>query len=90
MTPTLIVIDVQQEFDDPAWGERNNPGAESKVAEALSAWRERSAPIIHAARPSCAAIDANSRRERPGSRGAPDRHRTSPSRRLIHHGDVSA
>ena len=45
--PTLIVIDVQQEFDDPAWGERNNPGTEGKVAEALSAWRERGAPIIH-------------------------------------------
>jgi nicotinamidase-related amidase len=47
MNPTLIVIDVQQEFDDPAWGERNNPGAEDKVAEALGAWRERGAPIIH-------------------------------------------
>jgi nicotinamidase-related amidase len=46
MNPTLIVIDVQQEFDDPAWGERNNPGAEAKVAEALDAWREREAPII--------------------------------------------
>ena len=45
--PTLIVIDVQQEFDNPAWGERNNPGAEGKVAEALTAWRERGAPIIH-------------------------------------------
>ena len=47
MNPTLIVIDVQQEFDDPAWGERNNPGAERKVAEALSAWRERGGAIIH-------------------------------------------
>jgi nicotinamidase-related amidase len=47
MNPTLIVIDVQQEFDDPAWGDRNNPGAEGKIAEALDAWRERKAPIIH-------------------------------------------
>jgi nicotinamidase-related amidase len=45
--PTLIVIDVQQEFDNPAWGERNNPGAEGKIAEALSVWRERGAAIIH-------------------------------------------
>ena len=49
-----------------------------------------SAPIIHAARPSCAAIDANSRRERPGSYAARGRRRTPPSRWLIHHGDVSA
>jgi nicotinamidase-related amidase len=47
VNPTLIVIDVQQEFDEPEWGERNNPGAEAKIAEALDAWREREAPIIH-------------------------------------------
>jgi nicotinamidase-related amidase len=47
MKPTLILIDVQQEFDAPGWGERNNPGAEAKIAEALDAWREREAPIIH-------------------------------------------
>jgi nicotinamidase-related amidase len=47
MTPTLVVIDVQRAFDDPAWGERNNPGAEAKVAEAISGWRERGAPVIH-------------------------------------------
>ncbi|HEX4733718.1 MAG TPA: hypothetical protein VH247_04845 [Thermoleophilaceae bacterium] len=39
--PTLIVIGVQLEFDDPACGERNNPGADAKIAEALSACRER-------------------------------------------------
>jgi nicotinamidase-related amidase len=45
--PTLIVIDVQQAFGDPVWGERNNPDAEAHVAEAIAAWRERDAPIIH-------------------------------------------
>jgi nicotinamidase-related amidase len=45
--PTLLVIDVQRAFDDPAWGERNNPGAEAKVAEALAGWREHGAPVIH-------------------------------------------
>jgi nicotinamidase-related amidase len=45
--PTLIVIDVQRAFDEPGWGERNNPGAEAKVAEALAGWREYGAPVIH-------------------------------------------
>lgn len=47
MTPTLVVIDVQRAFDDPAWGARNNPGAEARIAEALAAWRARGAPVIH-------------------------------------------
>jgi nicotinamidase-related amidase len=45
--PTLIVIDVQRAFDDPVWGERNNPQAEARVAAAIAGWRERGAPIIH-------------------------------------------
>jgi nicotinamidase-related amidase len=45
--PTLIVIDVQRAFDDPAWGERNNPDAEARIAQAIAGWRERGAPIIH-------------------------------------------
>ena len=45
--PTLIVIDVQRAFDDPSWGERNNPDAERNVARAIEAWRERGAPLIH-------------------------------------------
>jgi nicotinamidase-related amidase len=45
--PTLIVIDVQRAFDDPQWGERNNPQAEARIAEAIAAWRERGAPLIH-------------------------------------------
>ena len=45
--PTLIVIDVQRAFDDPSWGPRNNPEAEARVAEALTAWRALGAPVIH-------------------------------------------
>ena len=45
--PTLIVIDVQRAFDDPAWGERNNPDAEARIAQAIAGWRERDAPLIH-------------------------------------------
>jgi len=45
--PTLIVIDVQRGFDDPRWGRRNNPQAESNIKRILDAWRSASMPIIH-------------------------------------------
>src|SRR5215831_10633082 len=44
----LLVIDVQQGFDDPSWGRRNNPGLEERVAELLDAWRAARRPVIHA------------------------------------------
>lgn len=43
----LIIIDVQQAFDDPVWGQRNNPGAESQIAGLLAAWRRTERPLIH-------------------------------------------
>ncbi len=43
----LIVIDVQQAFNNPTWGKRNNPQAEQRIADLLSAWRRRSMPLIH-------------------------------------------
>lgn len=43
----LIVIDVQRAFEDPSWGQRNNPGAEQQVAALLAAWRAAGMPVIH-------------------------------------------
>lgn len=45
--PTLVVVDAQRAFDDPGWGERNNPDMEQKLAAALEIWRRHAAPIIH-------------------------------------------
>jgi nicotinamidase-related amidase len=44
---TLIIIDVQQGFDEPIWGQRNNPQAEENIARLLTAWRRTQCPIIH-------------------------------------------
>jgi len=43
----LIIIDVQKGFDDPSWGNRNNPDAEAKIELLLSEWRKNNRPVIH-------------------------------------------
>jgi len=43
----LLIIDVQEAFDEPRWGRRNNPEAEANVARLLRAWREARRPIFH-------------------------------------------
>lgn len=42
----LIVIDVQQGFRDPIWGERDNPAAEANIAALGAAWAESGRPIV--------------------------------------------
>lgn len=43
----LLIIDVQQAFDNPRWGARNNPDAEREIALLLARWRADARPVIH-------------------------------------------
>ena len=58
----LIVIDVQCAFNDPTWGERNNPLAERNIAALLAGWRSTKRPILH----------VRHRNSKPGGRFHPD------------------
>jgi nicotinamidase-related amidase len=43
----LVVVDVQQGFDDAAaWGRRDNPACEDNVRALLGRWRNRDRPVV--------------------------------------------
>lgn len=43
----LVVVDVQQGFDDEAyWGRRDNHRCEENVQLLLEAWRDRGRPVV--------------------------------------------
>jgi nicotinamidase-related amidase len=42
----LIVIDVQNGFDDPSFGKRNNPDAEANIGHLVAAWTVTGRPIV--------------------------------------------
>ncbi|SDM67791.1 cysteine hydrolase family protein [Sediminibacillus halophilus] len=43
----LIIIDVQEAFEDEKWGVRNNPQAEENISRILTLWRENGWKVIH-------------------------------------------
>jgi nicotinamidase-related amidase len=47
--PALILIDIQNAFDDLAFwgGNRNNPNAEANAAILLEMWRKKRLPVFH-------------------------------------------
>ncbi|MHA6694072.1 cysteine hydrolase family protein [Homoserinimonas sp. A520] len=42
----LILIDVQDAFDDPYWGPTSNPACEDNIAALVDAWHERGGTIV--------------------------------------------
>ena len=41
----LLIIDVQKDFGESVWDERNNPEAEDSIAKLLQLWRETKRPV---------------------------------------------
>lgn len=70
-TAALVIVDVQQGFDAPYWGPRNNLDAEANIARLLARWRETGRPIYHIRHDSTDA-DSSYRPELPGNAFKPE------------------
>ncbi|MEO5626392.1 MAG: cysteine hydrolase family protein [Dokdonella sp.] len=83
----LLVIDVQNGFDEPRWGRRNNPQMEDRIVELLDAWRASNRTVIHLKHMS---TDPTSPL-RPGQPGNDFKDRVTPkSGEFIVHKDVNS
>lgn len=73
-TTALVIVDVQQGFDQPSWGNRNNPQAEQNIARLLAAWRRTGRPVVHIQHLSA----SPSSPLRPGQPGSDFKHEVAP------------
>jgi nicotinamidase-related amidase len=66
----LIVVDAQRGFDEPSWGDRNNPDCDTNIDRLVRSWAERRWPLVYVQHLSAC----------PGSPLHPDRpgHRLKP------------
>lgn len=66
----LVVVDVQQGFDDPSWGRRNNPDADANIARLVRAFADAGRPVIYV-RHDSDEPDSPLHPDRPGNRLKP-------------------
>jgi nicotinamidase-related amidase len=73
----LVVIDVQEAFDDPGWGRRNNREADRNIADLVDAFGNAGLPMVYvqheSLKPGSCSI--------PTTRGTPSRTTYVPRRR---------
>lgn len=43
----LVVVDVQQGFDDPSWGPRDNPDCDDNIAALVERWSQRRRALVY-------------------------------------------